>query len=79
METLTSNATIKNNSDFLFLYDATQCNPNGDPDQENKPRMDYDTDTNLVTDTRLKRYIRDFLKMTGTDIFVDMEDRKSVV
>jgi len=78
METLTSNATIKNNSDFLFLYDATQCNPNGDPDQENKPRMDYDTDTNLVTDTRLKRYIRDFLKMTGTDIFVDMEGEAKV-
>ena len=70
--------TIKNNADFLFLYDATQCNPNGDPDQENKPRMDYDTDTNLVTDTRLKRYIRDYLKMTGTEIFVDMEDGRKV-
>ena len=71
-------ATITNNADFLFLYDATQCNPNGDPDQENKPRMDYDTDTNLVTDTRLKRYIRDYLKMTGTEIFVDMEDGRKV-
>ncbi|WP_421826856.1 type I-B CRISPR-associated protein Cas7/Csh2 [Larkinella sp.] len=69
---------ITNNADFLFLYDATQCNPNGDPDQENKPRMDYDTDTNLVTDTRLKRYIRDYLKMTGTEIFVDMEDGRKV-
>lgn len=71
-------AIITNNADFLFLYDATQCNPNGDPDQENKPRMDYDTDTNLVTDTRLKRYIRDYLKMTGTEIFVDMEDGRKV-
>lgn len=70
--------SITNNADFLFLYDATQCNPNGDPDQENKPRMDYDTDTNLVTDTRLKRYIRDYLKMTGTEIFVDMEDGRKV-
>eukprot|EP01098_Paradermamoeba_levis_P015528 TRINITY_DN7953_c0_g1_i1.p1 TRINITY_DN7953_c0_g1~~TRINITY_DN7953_c0_g1_i1.p1 ORF type:complete len:303 (-),score=22.98 TRINITY_DN7953_c0_g1_i1:1145-2053(-) len=40
--------------------------------------MDYDTDTNLVTDTRLKRYIRDYLKMTGTEIFVDMEDGRKV-
>ena len=71
-------AIITNNADFLFLYDATQCNPNGDPDQENKPRMDYDTSTNLVTDTRLKRYIRDYLKMTGTEIFVDMEDGRKV-
>lgn len=69
---------IKNNSDFLFLYEATQCNPNGDPDQENKPRMDYDTNTNLVTDVRVKRYIRDYMKVTGTAIFVDMEGENKV-
>lgn len=69
---------LQRNSDFLFLYDATQCNPNGDPDQENKPRMDYDTDTNLVTDTRVKRYIRDYLKATGHAIFVDGEDGAKV-
>jgi CRISPR-associated protein Csh2 len=69
---------ITNNSDFLFLYDAAQCNPNGDPDQENKPRMDYDTATNLVTDTRLKRYIRDYLSLSGKYIFVNMEDDKKV-
>lgn len=71
-------AIITNNADFLFLYEAAQCNPNGDPDQENKPRMDYDTDTNLVTDTRLKRYIRDYLKMNGTEVFVDMENEVKV-
>lgn len=69
---------ISNNSDFLFLYEAIQCNPNGDPDQENRPRMDYDTHTNLVTDTRIKRYIRDFLKITGHKIFVDMEGESKV-
>jgi CRISPR-associated protein Csh2 len=50
-----------NNSDILFIYDAKLCNPNGDPDDENKPRMDYDTQTNLVSDVRLKRYLRDYL------------------
>ncbi len=70
--------TISNNSDFLFLYEAIQCNPNGDPDEENKPRMDKDTSTNLVTDVRVKRYIRDFLKQEGTEIFVDMEGDKKV-
>jgi CRISPR-associated protein Csh2 len=65
---------ISNNSDFLFLFDATQSNPNGDIDQDNKPRMDYDTDTNLCSDTRVKRTIRDYLRhVKGLDIFVDME------
>ena len=65
---------ISNNSDFLFLFDATQSNPNGDIDQENKPRMDYDTDTNLCSDTRVKRTIRDYLRQVkDLDIFVDME------
>lgn len=71
---------IKHSSDFLFIFEATQCNPNGDPDQENKPRMDYDTKTNLVTDTRVKRFIRDYLKSTHEDevIFVDMEGDNKV-
>lgn len=70
--------TIQNNSDFLFLYEAINCNPNGDPDQENKPRMDYDTQTNLVTDTRLKRYIRDYFMQKDYDVFVSMEEGKKV-
>ncbi len=71
-------ATIQNNSDFLFIYEAINCNPNGDPDQENKPRMDYDTNTNLVTDTRLKRYIRDYFMQQEKDVFVSMEDGRKV-
>ena len=70
--------TIKNNSDFLFIYEAINCNPNGDPDQENKPRMDYDTKTNLVTDVRVKRFLRDYLKTGGQEIFVDMEGDSKV-
>ncbi|MCA1761794.1 MAG: type I-B CRISPR-associated protein Cas7/Csh2 [Flavobacteriales bacterium] len=70
--------TIPNNSDFLFLYEAINCNPNGDPDQENKPRMDYDTQTNLVTDTRLKRYIRDYFMQKNIDVFVSMEEGTKV-
>lgn len=71
---------IEHSSDFLFIYEASKCNPNGDPDQENKPRMDYDTKTNLVTDTRVKRFIRDYLKMTHDDevVFVDMEGDSKV-
>jgi CRISPR-associated protein Csh2 len=61
-----------NNKEFLFIYDAALCNPNGDPDQENKPRMDKTTKTNLVSDTRLKRYIRDYLIDHDKDVFVSM-------
>lgn len=73
-------STINNSSDFLFIYEAIQCNPNGDPDQENKPRMDYDTKTNLVTDTRIKRFIRDYLTSINEEevVFVNMEGNSKV-
>ncbi len=62
---------IDRNSEILFLYDAQMCNPNGDMDYENKPRMDYDTSTNLVSDVRLKRYIRDYLESAkDQEIFI---------
>lgn len=73
-----SKTLISSNFDFLFIYEAIQCNPNGDPDQENKPRMDYENNINLVTDVRLKRYIRDYLKISGKEIFVDMEGDSKV-
>jgi CRISPR-associated protein Csh2 len=52
---------IENNSEILFIYDAKMCNPNGDPDDENKPRIDYERNLNIVSDVRLKRYIRDYI------------------
>jgi len=71
------NALIRQNSDFLFGFEAVMTNPNGDPDQENRPRMDYETATALVSDARRKRDCRDFLKRKGYRIFVDtFEDDK---
>ncbi|ACV64957.1 CRISPR-associated protein, CT1132 family [Desulfofarcimen acetoxidans DSM 771] len=70
-------AVINQNSDFLFVFQASMTNCNGDPDQENKPRMDYETSTVLVSDGRRKRDVRDFLKNKGYPIFVDtLADRK---
>lgn len=69
---------IKENSDFLFGFEALMTNPNGDPDQENKPRMDYETATALVSDVRRKRDTRDFLKLKGYHIFVDTLAEKKV-
>lgn len=65
-------AILNNSSEFLFGFEANMTNVNGDPDQENKPRMDYETMTALVSDARRKRDIRDFLKNKGYSIFVDV-------
>lgn len=67
-----------NNSDILFLYDAKLTNPNGDADDENRPRMDYETSRNLVSDVRLKRYIRDYLQDLGYGLFVANVENKTV-
>ncbi len=62
---------VKNRSEILFLYDVTDANPNGDPVDENKPRIDEETGVSIVTDVRLKRTIRDYLhEYKGKDIFI---------
>ncbi|AEM74923.1 type I-B CRISPR-associated protein Cas7/Csh2 [Caldicellulosiruptor acetigenus] len=69
---------IDKNSEILFTYDAKLCNPNGDPDEENRPRMDWEKEINLVSDLRVKRYIRDYLDDKGIPIYVRKIDGKSV-
>ncbi len=65
------NEEVKNRSEILFIYDIRDGNPNGDPMDENKPRIDEETGINLVTDVRLKRTIRDYLhNFKGLEIFV---------
>lgn len=62
---------VKNRSEIVFLYDVENANPNGDPMDENKPRIDEETEKNIVTDVRLKRTIRDFLyNFLDEDIFI---------
>ena len=69
---------ISRNSEILFLYDAKMTNPNGDMDNENRPRMDNETDTNLVSDVRLKRYLRDYFETTlKEEIFVTEKAKKA--
>lgn len=45
--------------DALFVFDAIDSNPNGDPDNSGKPRIDLDTGQGVVSDASLKRKIRD--------------------
>ncbi len=62
---------VKTRSEVLFLYDVTDANPNGDPIDENKPRIDEETGINIVTDVRLKRTIRDYLHdYKKKDVFI---------
>ena len=56
---------LRNRSELVFLYDAKDINPNGDPMDENKPRIDEETGNNMVTDVRLKRTIRDYSETKG--------------
>ncbi len=51
--------------DFIFLFDAQDANPNGDPDAGNLPRIDVESGQGLVTDVCLKRKIRNFVAMTA--------------
>ena len=63
--------TIQNRSEYLFIYDVRDSNPNGDPLDENKPRVDEETGQVIVTDVRLKRTVRDYLfSEKKLDIFI---------
>ncbi|MCS7299873.1 MAG: type I-B CRISPR-associated protein Cas7/Csh2 [Spirochaetia bacterium] len=64
---------INNRREFLFIYDVSFANPNGDPANENRPRIDEETGINYVTPDRLKRVIRDQLVDFGENIFVKKE------
>ena len=55
--------TIAHRYDFIYFFDVTNGNPNGDPDAGNLPRLDPETNQGLVTDVCLKRKIRNFADM----------------
>lgn len=54
---------IANRYEFVYLFDVTNGNPNGDPDAGNLPRLDPETNCGLVTDVCLKRKVRNFVAL----------------
>lgn len=58
---------ITHRYEFVFLFDITNGNPNGDPDAGNLPRLDPETNQGLVTDVCLKRKIRNFVTLDKED------------
>lgn len=60
---------VNQKSEILFLYEAKYTIPNGDP-FTGEPRYDEETKRALVSDVRLKRYIRDNMHQNGHTIYV---------
>ena len=48
---------IKNRYEFMYYVSCTNCNPNGDPDMGNTPRIDPQTMHGYITDVATKRRI----------------------
>jgi CRISPR-associated protein Csh2 len=62
-------SVLMEKSEILFLYESTYSIPNGDP-FTGEQRYDEETKKILVSDVRIKRFIRDFLLAKGERIFV---------
>jgi len=56
-------SAIAHRYEFVYLFDVTNGNPNGDPDAGNLPRLDPETSRGLVTDVALKRKIRNYVAL----------------
>lgn len=74
--------TLENKIDFAVILRATKANPNGDPLNGNRPRMDYDG-FGEISDVCIKRKIRDRLMEAKDEngnfkhsIFVQCDERK---
>ena len=66
----------------MILFDVENGNPNGDPDADNMPRIDPETNLGIVTDVCLKRKIRNYVNVArefkeelkeGYDIYIQSE------
>lgn len=61
--------TISEKSEILFLYESTFSMPNGDP-FTGEQRYDDETKKVLVSDVRIKRFIRDYWSHNGQTVYV---------
>ena len=54
---------IENRYELVYYVACTNCNPNGDPDMGNMPRIDPQTMRGYLTDGSTKRRIRNYIDM----------------
>jgi len=67
--------TLKNKIDFAVIVSVKNANPNGDPLNGNRPRVNYDG-LGELSDVCIKRKIRNRLMETGYPIFVQSDDNR---
>jgi CRISPR-associated protein Csd2 len=67
--------TLKNKIDFAVIVCVNNANPNGDPLNGNRPRVNYDGYGEL-SDVCIKRKIRNRLMESGHAIFVQSDDNR---
>ncbi|MCI5994754.1 MAG: type I-C CRISPR-associated protein Cas7/Csd2 [Blautia sp.] len=65
---------IQNKIDFAIIIVAENCNPNGDPLNGNRPRIDL-KGFGEITDVAIKRKIRNRFQDLGQQIFVQADER----
>ena len=65
---------LSNKIDFAVVFMANNANPNGDPLNGNRPRINYDG-YGEVSDVCIKRKIGNRLQDAGYSIFVQSDDR----
>lgn len=67
--------SLENKIDFAVIFSVKNANPNGDPLNGNRPRVDYDG-FGEISDVCLKRKIRNRLMADGHSIFVQSDENK---
>lgn len=67
--------SLSNKIDFAIIFSVKNANPNGDPLNGNRPRINY-SGTGEVSDVCIKRKIRNRLMESGKAIFVQSDDNK---
>ncbi|MDD3655076.1 MAG: type I-C CRISPR-associated protein Cas7/Csd2 [Desulfotomaculaceae bacterium] len=67
--------TLKNKIDFAVIVNVNNANPNGDPLNGNRPRVNYDG-LGELSDVCIKRKIRNRLMEAGNAIFVQSDDNR---
>lgn len=69
-------STLKNKIDFAVIVSVKHANPNGDPLNGNRPRVNFDGFGEL-SDVSIKRKIRNRLMEAGNSIFVQSDDNRN--
>ena len=75
---ITKHQPISEKSEILFLYEGKNNEPNGDP-FTGEQRYDDETKKILVSDVRIKRYIRDFIDEYDSAKIEQVDDKKDAI